>query len=248
MGSTADLAAVFETGRALFPGGLHLAIGFSLSATALLLLLGRDRHKGLCQPDRGIAVNPVVNMEVSSRRLSQGLNRFYELRFVNILRAQIDERWRCGLIPNRIRVSRTMTLRDLDAAYTAPQAGFRDRDDYYQTCSCGRHLRDIRVPTVILNSTDDPFTTARDMEGLVLSPAVHLHVEPCGGHMGFVSTAIPGYRWLDYALEHYARELAIGADFQHPIQAQCRDASLPLANSQQAVNGSACQGEGGPPR
>jgi hypothetical protein len=208
MGSTADLSAVFQTGRALFPGALHVAIGFSLSATALLLLLGRDRDQGLCQPDRAVAVSPVVNMEAASRRLSQGLNRLYELRFVNVLCHQIEERWRRGLIPSRIRVSRAMTLRDLDAAYTAPQAGFRDRDDYYQSCSCGRHLHDIRVPTVILDSTDDPFATARDMEGLDVSPAVHLHVEPLGGHMGFVSKAVPGYRWLDYALDHYVRELS----------------------------------------
>ena len=56
LGSTADLAAVIQAGRGLFPEHLHLAIGFSSGATTLLLLLGRDQ--GLVQPDRAIAVSP----------------------------------------------------------------------------------------------------------------------------------------------------------------------------------------------
>ncbi|HPS68644.1 MAG TPA: alpha/beta fold hydrolase, partial [Holophaga sp.] len=42
MGSTADMAAMLQAGRRLFPRHTHAAIGFSLSATILLLLLGRD--------------------------------------------------------------------------------------------------------------------------------------------------------------------------------------------------------------
>jgi uncharacterized protein len=206
MGSTEDLAAVLREGRKLFPDHLQVAVGFSLSATVLLLLLGRDQ--GLCLPDRAIAVNPVVHMERASLRMSKGLNRLYDLRFVNMLRRQIHERWESGLMTELIKISRTMTLREFDAVFTAPQSGFRDRDDYYAQCTCGPFLREIQVPTVILSSLDDPFATARDLEGLELSPAVHLHAEACGGHMGYLSREIPGKRWLDYALNHYVRELS----------------------------------------
>jgi len=207
MGSTADIAAVLETGRRLFPDQLHVAVGFSLSATVLLLLLSRDREKGLSQPDRAIAVNPVVNMERCSRRMSRGLNRLYDIRFVNTLRRQIHERWKSGLMSECVDISRTMTLREFDAVFTAPSGGFRDRDDYYEQCTCGPHLRQIQVPSVILSSLDDPFATARDFEGLEIAAATHLHIEPRGGHMGYLGRGIPRRRWMDYALDHYVKEL-----------------------------------------
>ncbi|HWQ10096.1 MAG TPA: alpha/beta fold hydrolase, partial [Holophaga sp.] len=58
MGCTTDMAAVLAHGRRLFPDRTHVAVGFSLSATVLLLLLGRDARAGLASPDLAIAVNP----------------------------------------------------------------------------------------------------------------------------------------------------------------------------------------------
>ncbi len=48
---------------------------------------------------------------------------------------------------------------------------------------------------------------AGDILQQAVSPAVHLHVERFGGHMGYVSGDLPDRRWLDYALEHYLNEL-----------------------------------------
>jgi predicted alpha/beta-fold hydrolase len=63
------------------------------------------------------------------------------------------------------------------------------------------------VPTVILTSLDDPFAPGGDVVKCALSPAVHLHTEPHGGHMGYLSRNLAGFRWLDYALEHYLGQL-----------------------------------------
>ena len=71
-GSTEDIAAALRFGRDRFPGKLQVAIGYSISASILLLLLGRDPGKGM--PDRAIAVNPPVDLEACSRRLVTGVN------------------------------------------------------------------------------------------------------------------------------------------------------------------------------
>jgi predicted alpha/beta-fold hydrolase len=55
---------------------------------------------------------------------------------------------------------------------------------------------------------DDPFAPAGDVLKCALSPAVHLHAEATGGHMGYLSRNLKDYRWLDYALEHYVGALA----------------------------------------
>jgi hypothetical protein len=199
-GATGDMAAVLQLGRGLFPGQLQVAVGFSISANILLLLEGRDRHLAL--PDRAIAVNPPADLEACSRRLCRGFNRAYDQYFVRRLRREVRDR------PGGGNLGRVPTLRAFDEAFTAPRAGFRDRDDYYARCSCGPHLEGIQVPTVILSATDDPFAPAGDIGKFPLSPAIHFHEEATGGHMGYMTRNLPGHRWLDYALDHYLKVLA----------------------------------------
>ncbi len=198
-GATADMAAVLRLGRRRFPGQLQVAVGFSISANILLLLAGRDRHLDL--PDRAMAVNPPADLEACSRRLDRGFNRVYDQYFVRRLRREVAGRPGCEA------ALAARTLRAFDAAYTAPQAGFPSREAYYALCSCGPHLAGIQVPTVILSSLDDPFAPAGDLLVQPRSPAVHLHVEATGGHMGYVTSNLPDHRWLDYAADHYLREL-----------------------------------------
>ena len=198
-GSTADMAAALAFGRQRFPAHLQVAVGFSISANILLLLLGRDRALGV--PDRAIAVNPPADLEACSVRLTQGLNRLYDQYFVHRLRREVAAR-NDGQV-----LAATPTLRSFDAVYTAAMAGFASRDAYYAQCSCGPHLAGIAVPTVILSAQDDPFAPAADLLRHPASPSVQLHVEARGGHMGYVSGNLPDRRWLDYALDHYLAEL-----------------------------------------
>jgi predicted alpha/beta-fold hydrolase len=198
-GATADVSAVLRAGRARFPGHLQAAVGFSISANILLLLLGRDRHLDL--PDLALAINPPVDLEACSRRLDRGFNWVYDQYFVRRLRREVRGR------PGGEAAQAVRSLRAFDAAYTAPRAGFKDRSEYYALCSSGPHLAGIQVPTVIVTAADDPFAPGSDVRKYPLSPAVHLHEEATGGHMGYVTRALPGRRWLDYALDHYLSAL-----------------------------------------
>jgi len=199
-GSTPDVAAVLHFGRQRFPKHRHVAIGFSISANMLLLLLGRDQHLG--GPDAAIAVNPPADLEACSLRLVRGFNRVYDLYFLRRLRREL------ALRPGAAFPPAARTLRIFDELMTAPRAGFKSRLEYYTQCSCGPHLAGITVPTVILTSRDDPFAPAGDVLACALAPAVHLHTEATGGHMGYVTANLPGHRWLDYALSHYVAELS----------------------------------------
>lgn len=205
MGCTSDMAAMVQVGRGFFPDHRHVAVGFSLSATVLLLLLGRDLH--LPQPDLAIAVNPPLDLERASQRLCQGFNRTYDLRFVGLLRRHLRELWEFGLLEEPVRIPALATLREFDETYTAKAAGFVDRNDYYTRCTCRPHLKTIQIPTVLLTSEDDPFAPAGDLGDMEVAPCVHLHVERTGGHMGYLARKVAHNRWLDYALAHYLDEL-----------------------------------------
>lgn len=198
-GSTGDVAAVVAFARQRFPGKRVIAVGYSLSAAMLVLLLGRDTHLSL--PDAALMVNPPGDLEACSQRLLHGLNRLYDRRFVRLLRHLVAAQ--SGALPP------TPTLRAFDEVFTAPQAGFRDRADYYARSSCGPHLGGIQIPAVVLTAKDDPFAPASDLGSP--SPSVHLHLEDHGGHCGYLAarnTPLGTRRWMDYALDHYLGQLS----------------------------------------
>jgi predicted alpha/beta-fold hydrolase len=206
-GATADISAVFQEARRLFPEHWHLGVGYSLSGNILLLLLGQDGQEHLAGPDAAIAVNPPADLDHCSRLLCEGINRLYDFRFVRLLREELRHRWKLGLMDVPVEFPAFATLRDFDELYTAKAAGFLDRGQYYARCACGPHLGRIRIPTVIVTAEDDPLAPAADIRKGQLSPSIHLHVEPHGGHMGYISRDFPDRRWLEPALLHFAQAL-----------------------------------------
>ncbi|MCB9915156.1 MAG: alpha/beta fold hydrolase [Planctomycetes bacterium] len=204
-GRADDLGEVFAWSRRRF-GARALAVGFSLSGNALLLLLARG---GRALPDAAIAVNPPVDLARCSARISSGWNRVYDRRFVRRLSASLRRRRDAGLLPERYVLPRARTLRELDEEVTAPLGGFRDADDYYARCSTRDLLARIDTPTVIVSAADDPFVGAEDLVGAPRSAAVHLHLESSGGHVGYLArgAGLRVERWLEGALTHYLGEL-----------------------------------------
>lgn len=205
-GSSADLAAVLAASWAEAPELVHLALGFSLSGNALLLMAAEKRAPWL----RGlIAVNPPIDLARAALDIRHGLCRLYELRFLWRLRRAIRERERDGLARRRQDIPLSASLREFDELYTAPEGGFANADDYYARCSAGPRLAEVTTPGVILTAADDPFVALAAYEGLALSAQLLLHVELCGGHVGYLERhGALARHWLDGALIHYVEALA----------------------------------------
>jgi predicted alpha/beta-fold hydrolase len=56
----------------------------------------------------------------------------------------------------------------------------------------------------MLTAMDDPFIDFRDYQTAEIGNHVAIHIEPTGGHMGYLTRNHPhidGNRWLDYALK-----------------------------------------------
>ncbi len=196
-GRSEDLSHVIAFGKKKFPQFEHIAIGFSLSANALLLLCAGVR--AIAMPDKAIAVNGPIHLDKASVKLSQGINLVYNMRFMRQLKDYIQ----LNRPEDLSRLDHVFDLRVFDEVFTAPLGGFKDRSHYYESCSAKPYLSQIKIPTVILTSKDDPFVSFEDYLEVNLPPHVVLHLENHGGHMGYLSQGIKDYRWLDYALEKY---------------------------------------------
>ncbi len=204
-GSYFDLAAVVRDGRRMAPDLTHVIVGFSLSGNAGLLLAAKEEAG---RPDALVSINPPIDLATSSRLIHTGLSRLYERRFLWRLRRAIHRRVRDGKTKHAYHIPFLASLCELDDLFTAPEAGFEDGADYYQRCSSQAHLKHVHIPTVIITAADDPFVHPEAFERVEISNLVHLHLEPHGGHVGYLAQKGLGWqRWLDGAIVHYVNEL-----------------------------------------
>ncbi len=198
-----DVSEVVAFCRKQFSKKQLITVGFSLSANAVLSLVTGIRGEHL--PDQAIAVNGPTDLKASSESLKQGLNRMYDLWFVNGCKKEIRARQEKNFVSKNIQIPKWAYLNDVDELYTAPLAGFKNADDYYAKCSTAPHLGKIKTPTFILMSKDDPFIPWEPYLTARNSSYVHLHLEETGGHMGYLARGSGpfGYtRWMDETLRH----------------------------------------------
>lgn len=82
------------------------------------------------------------------------------------------------------------TLRDFDDNFTSKLFGFNCALEYYRHASPDQRLLNVRVPTVIVSSKDDPIvgSTGLPLSEVKLNPYTYMAVTSVGGHLG----------WFDY--------------------------------------------------
>lgn len=199
-GRAEDLSSFIAYGKQRFPNKLHVAIGFSMSANALLLLMSGAR--GEVKADRAIAINGPIDIAAASMALKKGFNRVYDLDMY--LGARKHAYQGNHPILKTTKLPYVSTLYHLDQIFTAPTGGFKDRQDFYSSCSSLGHLSQIDHPTVIITAEDDPFIPIESYRRARFSDSVIFHSEKVGGHMGYIShskTKLGTYRWQDYAID-----------------------------------------------
>ncbi len=208
-GETGDLAFLAEHLAERFPGRPLGAVGFSLGGNVLLKFLG---ERGAESPLRAAAAISVpFDLAAAADRLSEGfMSRAYTHYFLRSLQGKI--RAKAGGLNGEIDTARALTastLRDYDDVATAPLHGFANADDYYARCSSRLFLPAIEMPTLLLQSRDDPFLPREAL------PEAAIDANPClvkafvdrGGHVGFIGGSVP-WRPTSWAEPEAARFLA----------------------------------------
>src|SRR6185436_7905890 len=86
------------------------------------------------------------------------------------------------------RLAAIRTVRQFDAAYTAPYFGFASAEDYYHRAAALRVIDRIQVPALVITAEDDPFVPSASFRDPVIAanPNVRLIVTKYGGHCGFL--------------------------------------------------------------
>jgi predicted alpha/beta-fold hydrolase len=187
--------------------------GYSLGGNLALKLagdLGRDGPREL----RAIcAVSPTLELAVCVAALEARQNSIYQWHFVRNLKRRM--RRKAAAFPGAWSLDalrRIKSIRDFDAAYTAPYHGFRDAADYYHRASAMRVIERICIPTLIITAADDPFVPAEPFTDPAVTGNANITVQVTehGGHCGFVEQRngeYDGY-WAERQIVDFMKDAA----------------------------------------
>ena len=185
-GETSDLDLIVNLIKNRSPKIPLMVFGYSLGGNILLKWLG---EKGAnAEINAAAAVSTPFDLGSSSATMEKGFSRIYQNHFINLLRSSAKRKFQ-NLPPlfNPGDIDKIGSLREFDEKITAPLHGFENADHYYSESSCKKFLKNIQVPTLIMNSMDDPFL---DKETFPLqkdvSDFVELEFHEKGGHAGFI--------------------------------------------------------------
>jgi predicted alpha/beta-fold hydrolase len=199
-GDSAEIGWILRRLRNEYPKQALHVMGVSMGGNDLLKWLGEQADGALEIVDRAAAVSAPVDLHVAAQQLDFGWNkRLYTRDFLRTMRRKVLAKISThGLPLDRGLIRAARTFRDFDNLYTAPFHGFKDAEDYWTQSSSRPWLKQIRVPTLMINARNDPFfpgdTLPRRDE---VSDAMVLEYPESGGHVGFVSGNFPGHlRWL----------------------------------------------------
>jgi predicted alpha/beta-fold hydrolase len=175
-------------------GGPVLAVGISLGGN-MLLRWAEESGASAAKKARAVAaVCSPIDMAAGGHAIGQGFARHtYTRMFLNTMKpkALAKLRQHPGLFDER-RLRAARSLYEFDNVFTAPLHGFRDTDDYWKRASAKPHLRDIRIPALVLNALNDPFVPAASLpKASEAGEHVTLWQPRHGGHVGFAGGRLP---------------------------------------------------------
>lgn len=182
-------------------------VGFSLGGNLTLKYLGERGDQVDERISFGTAFSVPCDLASSSERMARPENYVYMKRFFRSLAEKA--RLKSEMYPGRIDpevVLRMRTFREFDEYYTAPAHGFSSAVDYWKRASSSPFLEEIRKPTLLVNSYDDPFLSAECFphDSSQANPHFHLLTPKHGGHVGFMASNAEGEYWSEKAAVQFA--------------------------------------------
>jgi hypothetical protein len=166
------------------------AVGVSLGGNMLLKFLGEQGRAGSACIRAAAVMSAPVDLAAGASRIDERGNWIYQKHFVSRLIRRV--RRKAALFPGIAdinRVARIRTIYEFDDVVTAPHFGYGRADDYYRLASAAPLMKDIRVPTLIVQAMDDPMIPFEPFlnSGIQTNPALRLLSTRYGGHTGFLT-------------------------------------------------------------
>ncbi|WP_394560306.1 hydrolase [Aquipseudomonas alcaligenes] len=194
-GVSEDVVSVVRHLQAQRPLAPLYAVGYSLGGNVLLKYLGESGGESGLQG--AVAVSVPFRLDHCAERIDRGFSKVYQAHFMRELVAYVRDKQqrftdeghheRLAALQQLGPLEGMRTFWDFDGRFTAPLHGYADADDYYRRASSRYYLERIATPTLIIQSSDDPFVFPHSVPlSQELSASTQLELHNRGGHVGFV--------------------------------------------------------------
>jgi predicted alpha/beta-fold hydrolase len=189
-------------------------VGYSMGGNLVTKMAGEfaasppPELRGVC------AVCPALDLAACADALERRDNFLYQRRFVAGLMSRYERK--AKLFPDRYSAveKAVRTVREFDDLITAPSAGYRDAEDYYEQASAKNVLAQLRVPLLLITAEDDPFVPYVSFlaAGVEKSPWIRFEAPLHGGHCAFISRH-PGIErfWAEQRVVEFCEGVRAGA-------------------------------------
>lgn len=222
-GETEDIQFLYQTLRQREPDTPIAAAGFSLGGNVLLKWLGEQGTN--VNLFAAVAVSVPLLLGICATKLDNGFSKRYRGNLLNELKAYMRNKLThlesIGRTEDTAKIkalgdlSTITTFWEYDDRVVAKLHGFAGVHDYYNRSSSRQYLKSIKIPTLLIQSVDDPFMTSEVLPGLdEISPHVQLEFTQHGGHVGFITGRIP-FRpqyWLEQRIPRFLLERFIAIE------------------------------------
>jgi uncharacterized protein len=187
-GYTDDLRLVIKEINHSYPNAKLYLLGYSVGGNIILKYLGEEQTKVPAFIHGAIAVSPPCDLQDCALTLSKGFRRIYMRIFLRSFYSKLLEKK--NRYPELLKDDFWLNITDFesyDNKFIAPWFGFTSARDYWQKASCKNFIPEIRIPTTIITSSDDPFFTKLSIP---ISEVKNNRYTICipekyGGHVGY---------------------------------------------------------------
>lgn len=210
-GVSDDTRFVLEWVKKQFPDSPVTQIGFSLGGNLTLKMAGEDGSKPAGNLDSIVAVSAPFDLKNAADQFHKRENRLFQKIFLNALKADLDTMK--SLYPGtpHLDIPPNISIKEFDERHTAPVHGFASADDYYKKCSSMYYIPEIKIPTLILSSHDDPIASPSMLDKVHHGDNVDIILTDKGGHVGFLGfgTEYNEVRWSDQAVARWLEDTMV---------------------------------------
>jgi hypothetical protein len=209
-GMSGDYRAVFEELADVDGFEKIFFGGYSMGGNLVTKMAGEFGENAPPQLRAVCSVCPALDLSACADELERWDNYFYQERFVRGLLNRYARK--VELFPQRYSrngFGPIRTVREFDDAITAPQFGFKDAAEYYESAGAKKVIGEIRVPYLLITAQDDPFVPYNAIlaAGVEKNPAIRFVAPKHGGHCGFVSRRAGHQRfWAEEKIVEFCGE------------------------------------------
>jgi predicted alpha/beta-fold hydrolase len=175
-------------------------VGYSLGGNVVAKWLGENTSSLQTQINKACCICAPFDLNACQQNMDRGINRvLYVRHFLRTLKQKVKSKEILYSDHEQIEQAyRSRTFLEFDNAITAPVHGFQNATDYYTRSSSKPLLKNIQIPTLFINTVDDPFIPAKSLptQNDINPDSTTLAYQTFGGHIGFISKH--QREWLEY--------------------------------------------------